>query len=1137
MRHQFFQVDARLLAALIRSVLFEGLQGRCSVEWQPLKSLLLFAESILHQRACCFFLIDEKDVPVDGSFVRALGELRKNLESGHGGERAGIMKAFFSAIMCTESESLLKNFPTVMAVSQHLLVPLPFLSSIFFLEQNFLAGVLKLWPQVFFPGLEMAVSLIDPQGIKNDVVAPQEILEVDFDDSESAAAVTFGLFLKQAPFHVLFPAIISCGSPGLSETSKINDVLMAKLSECTSDFVVSYLHLLLFWFYQIQLSWRIKPLAKLGEFAEVCFALLKHMLAQLLVLKPDSKDPPSTKMIQEVAEIIFCHPAVKSCLTYPLRCDENLTDNNFAEGNFGDNLEAFLSFSQHRIHPIDHLVLDMLTTTFDYLLSPLTGQYCIPKDEDGVSKQLVKAFQILIQKIYLELKDKFDMCIQTEDFLPLLHPFYALHSLVQFISPFELFDLVLWIFDRFELNGLTTQKSCRTLAFSIGFCLAGDAFRTLSIYLQRSVTTRALFCTFWEMEKEFLDFNLIEKIYSKICKFATNFKVDFAYGCLLEAVGVIHKQKYLQCDLLNALSLTLSRVIMSTPVEILSHCIYGTSKTKAKLLFLLVDVSPLHLSVFGYSLLGILNEKLHLKDNMVEETCEASLSDEDFLLLLPSACSYLISVSMKFEKQYYKQFTAIPSFYSKVLLSGFQNWKSFVSGYVFQENYDEFLPSSIEELLNLVYASLLGKAMQMLQWHFSFSGDMKVKERLKMFSSIFTCSDAHDQLLDCDVNEMEFYSLSRSLNLINRVVAKISLCRMMLFPMVNHVQSPKEKADGSSNPISLYMVSNKESQSRMRFIKILVSTWQYVVKKFPSVSSGSRKEKGSCSLQLYRYLELFILKTILELTAEMRADLVQLQAIPFLEQLMRSSLLYRFEDPKTLDILRSILLLLSEGKFSSALYIQLLLAHSQFASTMRSLTELHSCQIGALFRPVPSILRSLVITHPNSENDVQTTKPHMKQLEIVKLLRTLIQLNPDLSGGSPGNEIGVNLKELHLLLLSSYGATLSEIDLEMYHLMQEIEYIDKSVSEDLAEMDYLWGSSALKVRNERALDRVPSSNIINDTEALEEHRRSQFREILPIDPKLCSATVLHFPYERIASDGILSLNRFKPENLKTMHVV
>ena len=103
-----------------------------------------------------------------------------------------------------------------------------------------------------------------------------------------------------------------------------------------------------------------------------------------------------------------------------------------------------------------------------------------------------------------------------------------------------------------------------------------------------------------------------------------------------------------------------------------------------------------------------------------------------------------------------------------------------------------------------------------------------------------------------------------------------------------------------------------------------------MIKKFPSVSDYSSKENSSGCLQLCRYLELLILRTILDLTREMRDGLIQLQTIPFLEQLMRSALLHRFEDPTTLNIIRSILTLLSQQKFSSVLYLQLLLAHWQF---------------------------------------------------------------------------------------------------------------------------------------------------------------------------------------------------------------
>ena len=44
--------------------------------------------------------------------------------------------------------------------------------------------------------------------------------------------------------------------------------------------------------------------------------------------------------------------------------------------------------------------------------------------------------------------------------------------------------------------------------------------------------------------------------------------------------------------------------------------------------------------------------------------------------------------------------------------------------------------------------------------------------------------------------------------------------------------------------------------------------------------------------------------------------------------------------------------------------------------------------------------------------------------------------------------------------------TLSETDLEILHLIDEIELIEGSEYGSIAEMDYLWGGSALKVKKE-----------------------------------------------------------------------
>ena len=91
---------------------------------------------------------------------------------------------------------------------------------------------------------------------------------------------------------------------------------------------------------------------------------------------------------------------------------------------------------------------------------------------------------------------------------------------------------------------------------------------------------------------------------------------------------------------------------------------------------------------------------------------------------------------------------------------------------------------------------------------------------------------------------------------------------------------PKE-ADGDLKEVPLEKVSNLYS-SRMWFINNLVSIWQLVVKKFPLVTTSSAKGKSIDGSTLYKYLEVFILNCIFEITTELHDGLVQLQRVPFL---------------------------------------------------------------------------------------------------------------------------------------------------------------------------------------------------------------------------------------------------------------
>ncbi|KAL6954142.1 diphosphoinositol-polyphosphate diphosphatase [Sarracenia purpurea var. burkii] len=882
----------------------------------------------------------------------------------------------------------------------------------------------------------------------------------------------------------------------------------------TDNFISSVL-IGLFWFHQIQLLYRTKPLVEFEQLSGSCSILIENFLAQLKVEQLDSGveillPPSSTQCILESARIVLSHPVLMLSLECPLTSSKD-----FTEEIFGDSLENFHVLARLGIHKMDHHVLNLLTTILDHLLTFCSAQRSLV-EVDQEHECFLKAFKALVKKLNLIFRDRFDRCIKIGDLKPLAPTLYVLHALIHLISPLELLELVLWMFSRIDHIDSTLLESSQSVAVSVGLWIAGCAFDMLSAYLQQPYTKGISYGVFWGLEEKSFDVLLFENIYFQVIEIAMRFELDVADLCLQKAVNIANKCKITKNRCLP-LSMDVSRVILSTPIKVLSYCIQQTSMTRANILFLLTEVSPFHLSVFGRLFSDVMNKYSLSKGKAINGTFSDTLSDDNFVMLLPTALLYLNSTSVKNGEPFAKFIENAYSFYGKLLLRNFSNWKSYVSGDMFKVECTGFLPSSMEELLNLLSDSLLGKSILMLRYYFASNGDaLKLKKRLKFFVSVCPCSSAHDDLLDGDVSEIDAYSLDQSLNLVNRLVAKIYFCSMILFPMDN-------KEDESTKEIHSEMGSNKEHLSRIRFMNVLVQTWELIIKKFPSNSDYSGKVLGP-NYFLFRFLEGFILRNILELTREMRNYPTKLNSLPFIEQLARSSLLYRFGDPATLKMLRGVLYLLSEGNLH-ILVLQLLLGHSQFAPTILSVSQSSvGSQFGVIFRPMESILRLLTISSTDrsalgEENSSQKTSDlYIKQLEVVKLLRTLLHIKVRQCDFDLEKDIGVNSRELLFLLLSSYGATLDELDLEIYNLMLDIESANEPSSGSIAEMDYLWGSAAIRIRKEREEEQVLSSDKTNDVEPVEDRRRSQFRENLPIDPKMCAYAVLHFPYDRTVGE-------------------
>ncbi|XP_010267868.1 PREDICTED: uncharacterized protein LOC104604974, partial [Nelumbo nucifera] len=1128
------QVREGLFSALIDLVLTERFDNRCPMdddsgkflcEWRPLKNLLFFAHSISHQQACNGFSSSQKFINADGSsFIKALGEVKRILRSeSHGG--LGVARAFSSSLICTAPDNIVENFPSVIVILQHFGVPQSFLSSMFFLERDLLANVADVWPHILLSGLEMVRAMMGSNYKDDNTYLTSDITNVssgegllscvDFDSIESASAA-FSSFLKDVPFYMLFPAILTIGNSCFLDMTRMQDLLLSKFSEESSDGSFASLRLLLFWVHQIQLSYRIRPLGELEKLFGTCFVLIKHLLTRLLLVNPDIDGLETMTYIPEIVETIFKHPAVTAFLSLPLCCNEELRD-----GSFGDSLEAFMSSSKHRVHPLDHHILDILTIVSEYLLNSCSSYNSMPEVNYTAKEQLIKSFNALAQQLVLVFKEKFDLCIGIKDFMPLVPTFYVFHALSHFMCPFELLELVEWIFCEVDQNDFTDCKDSKVAALSLGLYIADGAFVMLSSSADRLNTNMLTFHLFSEIDEGASKICLLEKIYSKVVELATCSELDCAYLCLLKAVNVVYKQNYIKPQAaLLPISMAISRMILGSPMKMLSHCIYEMSSTKAKLLFVLTEVSPLHLSLFGEMFLHLLNKDLPVNGDM-RVSCNYTLSDEEFVMLLPVVFSYLNSI--RFRNQYQEHFECILSLYSKILLVRFSNWKSYVSGDIFQEEYGE-LPTSTEKFLKLVNSSLLGKAVQMLKYYFSISKDsMRLKKRLKLFDAICPRSGACGDFLDFDFTEINMSSLEQVLNFINKVVGKVSFSKLLLFPWEYQHQAVATETDGDPKEMPLGVGSNREDFERLRFMNILVNSWHKIVNQFPIVADDSEKSENTNCTKLFRHLESFVLGSIVELSKQMQNSLIKLHSIPFLKHFIRSTLLHRFQDPTTMEALHIVLSLLSEGKFSFGMAFNLLLAHSQFVSTILwsdSISESSGLShAGILLRPISSILRTFVSHTSESAIDGKSSSGacdlYKKKLGVIKLLRVLYHLKGHNHNSHSGKDVGMNSKELLSLLLSCYGATLSEVDLEIFNLMLEIESTEGSECGSIAEMDYLWGCSALKLRREQVLEKVLSSNNIVDCETVEERRRRQFRENIPINPKLCVTTVLHFPYDRV----------------------
>ncbi|GJZ52517.1 putative nucleolar pre-ribosomal-associated protein [Tanacetum coccineum] len=439
-----------------------------------------------------------------------------------------------------------------------------------------------------------------------------------------------------------------------------------------------------------------------------------------------SAHPSASHYVQEIADTIFCHPAINAVVESPLSVNSELKDNIFEHP-----VDDFLCSAKEGIHTMDYRLLQVLEI--------FCNQFSLSND---VNKQITRTFKCVIQNLVLMLKSIFEQFIESKDPLPLIPTLFAIYCLVRFISPQELLGLAYWIFSRIDLSSVHKSSKFSTLSDALN--IAGCAFE----FMQE------------------VDVTLFEKVYFHVVETASRSELLVANLCLLKVVKIANTRSGRTSQSLPQ-SMVMFRVVASTPKNLLSNCLKKPSTIKGQLLSHLTESSLVHLSFFGLSFMEMDNKSI------VGKKRKSGVCDDDLLMLLSTALSFISFISIRYGEKCSEHVGNIRSLYWDILSNGFSNWKDFVSRDLFHVTLDKFVPSTAEELCVCFDTSLLGKSVAVMQQHLVSSGAaVKRSKRLKLFDSLIPSGT--DNLLDCNALivllsqgpiNIHFFSLIISLNL------------------------------------------------------------------------------------------------------------------------------------------------------------------------------------------------------------------------------------------------------------------------------------------------------------------------------------------------------------------------------------
>ncbi|XP_057843357.2 uncharacterized protein LOC131052770 isoform X2 [Cryptomeria japonica] len=1192
-------------------------------EWSPLRSLLLFAQGISSEEKMRFSLESINHFWSKGNptIQQSLSQVLSLVENTDFEFVFGAATAFASSIVSAMPEEIVENFPSLVTFCHKVFGKDYYvLLALLCAHRDLFGRIAEAWDDYFSLGLKLAgnffltnryninlqVQQVDKQDFSvNDGFefyqmihesTEKQLLSVSMGDacSNDPATVAFASFIKSIPFSALFMLSANSYQSRLLSCMPMKAILEAKLSEVSCDYI-NMLQLILHWILQIESSWSEGADSKVQ--LETCFCLLRNLLIHTIEgfwsdHCTDRLDVGlDTISIEEIIHTVLDHPVINMFMhkwmchsvsknTQGLEnCDTEhvkLHCNQWQRKTDQTSWKIFLGLCQENVHVIDNGILNILMTLMEFVSSQCKinrGQAL--NQWDSFCKAIVASSKPLILQSFAVFKIEIAKSMKGISYeISPLPSFYVLSVLSPFVSPFSLLELVHWMFsnDIYEhMENATSVPRPNISYLDIGLYFGTVAFEMFHAYLNQAKGDACIQKFFWDLDGQNLDANLVREVYVKIIEVAIKQNSKTSELCLLAAMKALHVEMGAvipPCIL--PIGIFLAHLSVFTPTELVKYCIYNTNRVKAEILLLLTQISNLHLTIYG-ELIGAnmtidcpAIHLIHVKNDLIidekylEENTDFKLSENDLLVLLPVTLRYISSNSRRTGASFLQSSKMITVNYFDILWKVFMKWDKYTCSKEFDIlEYDEERYMITEDFICYFQGTLLGQAIQMLK---AFPSLEKLRKKRR---KLFTCIVSNIRcLLDCFNNDVNAFSFKEMLNVANRVIAKVSLARWLLFPKSAclNVHPERNSEEQPQNGVSKcgpgkmtesdILEWKMETSEYARFINCLIGSLNAIfqLSSIQSQTFGVMESRNRANL--LNFVEKTILNNLVDVSKEIGIQSVKIQYLPSLKAFTKLIFLHRFENCMALNTLRCLFLLLSVKGHDSDIVVQFvedaltfLMAHSQFIPTMLS-TSFESSQShgqsdkGTMFRSLTGILNLLAFSSPgqhgalNSENmtiypsvpsrgtiKISTSNgedlyfEEKKKLEIVKLLRMLYLLRVQLGSLSGSGETFMNAKKLVSLLLAGYGATISDCDLEIYSLLHEIECFNLKNFCGLSEMDYLWGEAALKTAEER---------------------KSGFRDNLLIDPKVCGETILYFPFNRSAWDGPLDLSEFAERSFKNI---